>query len=224
MLENFERQCDINPALLPSPKSMFSSRLPFEMHVAFYSFFCFSSSSVEGLFLFPDGSNTGLQQPVYEPAWSSWPCFYARQHEPGKHGSRNDAFQHEWATHGHEPASASWNESLQHPWAEDASASLHRPSAPVLAYTGHKETIPRRGNKIHYILCRLLFWLKVAACPLRQVCLFSSLSRNAAVKIWVTAALCFNVQSIQVGVCYVSQDDSHENQERPKTSQTLKTI
>lgn len=126
--------------------------------------FFFSSSSVEGLFLFPDGSNSGLQQPVYEPAWSSRPCVYARQHEPSKHGSRNDAFQHEWAAHGHEPASASWNESFQHPWAEDASASLPRPAPSVFAYTGHKETVPRRGNKINYILRTVLFWLKVATC------------------------------------------------------------
>lgn len=163
MLENVEGKCDINPSLLPSPKACSAPSSHFINACRILFFFFFSSSSVEGLFLFPDGSNSGLQQPVYEPAWSSWSCFYARQHEPSKHGSRNDTFQHERAAHGHEPASASWDEPLQHPWAEDASAGLSRPTAPVLAYTGHKETIPRRGNKINDLLCALFLWLQVAA-------------------------------------------------------------
>lgn len=162
MLETIEGKCDINPPLLPFPKSMFSSLFPFYKCMSHFILFFFSSSSVEGLFLFPDGSNSGLQQPVYEPAWSSWSCFYARQHEPSQHGSRNDTFQHERATHGHEPASASWNEPLQHPWAEDASAGLPRPTPPVFAYTRHKETIPRRGNKRNDPLWTLFLWLQVA--------------------------------------------------------------
>lgn len=155
MLEDIKGKCDINPSLLPFPKSMFSSLFPFYKCMSHFILFFFSSSSVEGLFLFPDGSNSGLQQPVYEPAWSSWSCFYARQHEPSKHGSRNDTFQHEWAPHGHEPASASWNEPLQHPRAEDASAGLPRPTPPVFAHTGHKETIPGRGNEINDLWCTL---------------------------------------------------------------------
>lgn len=154
------------PTPPPPPKACSAPSSHFKCMSHFILFF-FSSSSVEGLFLFPDGSNSGLQQPVYEPAWSSWPCFNARQHEPSKHGSGNDTFQHEWATHGHEPTQASWNESLQHPWAKDASASLPGPASSVIAYTGHKETVPRRGRKfssLFFFVYIALFWLKVAIC------------------------------------------------------------
>lgn len=121
-------------------------------HFKCMSHFILFFSSVEGLFLFPDGSNSGLQQPVHEPTWPSWPRFHARQHEPCNHGSRHDTFQYEWATYGHEPAQAAWNESLQ-PWAKDATASLPWPTSSVVAYAGHEETLSRRGEWLLRLFC-----------------------------------------------------------------------
>lgn len=200
------------------PKACSAPSSHFKCMSHFILFF-FSSSSVEGLFLFPDGSNSGLQQPVYEPAWSSWPCFDARQHEPSKHGCRNDAFQHERAAHGHEPAEASWNESLQHPWAEDASASLPRPTPSVFAYTGHKEAVPRRGTKFSNLLYLVLSIVLAESCYVLSNAWCTSLNNSCVsvpnlvgmllLKYKWQQLLLFSFYSFQVGSSYVSQGDSH---------------
>lgn len=130
-----------------SPSRM--APLPLLSPCRIFIFFFFSSSSspssVEGLFLFPDGSGTALQQPVHQPAWPSRSSFHASQSEPGIHGGKHDAFQYERATHGHEPGQTSRNEPFQ-PWAEDAPASLPWSTSPVVTHARHEEDISWRGG------------------------------------------------------------------------------
>lgn len=121
---------------------------PFKSMSHFYILF-FSSppppSSVEGLFLFPDGSGPALQQPVHQPAWPARSRLHVSQLEPGVHGGQHDAFQYERATHGHEPSQASRNEPFQ-PRAADAPASLPWSTSPILAHARHEENISWRGG------------------------------------------------------------------------------